>query len=430
MAKVGLKDVAQALTRKKNIDVADAEKYIDEFFSLIGDSLVFDKVVKVKGLGTFKLVDVRDRESVDVNTGDRVIIDGHSKISFQPETNLKDLVNKPFSQFETVILNDGVNFDNELVNEQEEETEPIRQQSNKVVSQNKVAAVLEDAASNCMPAISEESESGKLPENIESDTSSFNVGEIVHTESRENLDTKRNVTISTSLDGEDKIVTNDIEKTSCSDNHVSSEQDCIVPGGEKLSISLSKKKCDNEKREKKTSFLKITLECLAIVIIFVVIFFAGFFIGKNKNTPQVLGQSPISYKEKRIAKTKIETNKEEARKQDIDSTKNNKDEYKVSEEIRTSKKENDIDSKNANQLDELADARKLVRTGAYIISGTVRVVIMNKNMTLKKLARIYLGDDMECYIIVHNGRAKFKPGESINIPKLKLKKKVSNKKVS
>lgn len=426
MAKVGLKDVAQALAKKKNIDVVDAEKYIDEFFSLIEDSLVLDKVVKVKGLGTFKLVDVRDRESVDVNTGDRVIIDGHSKISFQPEANLKDLVNKPFSQFETVILNDGVDFDNELVNEQEEETEPLRQQYSKGVAQSKVAAVLEDAASNCMPAINEESESDKLPEDIESD---FNTGKIeLHTEPRENLDSKGNVTISTSLDGEDKIVTNDIEKTSCSDNQVSAEQGCDVPGGEEL--SLSKKKCDNEKREKKTSFFKIALECLAIVIIFVVIFFAGFFIGKNKNTPQVSGQKTIPYKERRIAKTKVETNKGETRKQDIDSTKNNEAEYKVYEEISASEEENDIDNKNAKQLDELTDARKLVHTGAYIISGTARVVIMNQNMTLKKLARIYLGDGMECYIIVHNGKAKFKPGESINIPKLKLKKKVSNKKVS
>lgn len=427
MAKVGLKDIAQALAKKKNIDVVDAEKYIDEFFSLIEDSLILDKVVKVKGLGTFKLVDVRDRESVDVNTGDRVIIDGHSKISFQPEANLKDLVNKPFSQFETVILNDGVDFDNELVNEQEEETEPLRQQYSKGVSQNKVAAVLEDAASNCMPAINEESESDKLPEDIESDTYSFNAREIeLHTEPREILDTKGNVTISTSLDGEDKIVTNDIEKTSCSDNQVPSEHDYAVPSGEELSIS--KKKCDNEKRERKISFFKIALECLAIVIIFVVIFFAGFFIGKNKNTSQVSGQRPVLYK--RVAKIKVETHKEEIRKQDIDSTKNNEAEYKVSEEIRASEEENDIDNKNAKQLDELADARKLVRTGAYIISGTSRVVIMNQNMTLKKLARIYLGDGMECYIIVHNGKAKFKPGESINIPKLKLKKKVPNKKVS
>lgn len=117
MAKIGIKNIADALARKKNLSPDEAEKYVETFFSLINEALIPDKIVKIKGFGTFKLVDVRDRESVDVNTGERVVIDGHSKISFVPDNTLKELVNKPFSQFETVVLNDGVDFEKDNIEE-------------------------------------------------------------------------------------------------------------------------------------------------------------------------------------------------------------------------------------------------------------------------------------------------------------------------
>ena len=105
-----MKDIASQLAKKKNIRISEAENYLDAFFAVIHDGLKADKLVKIKGFGTFKLIEVRDRESVDVNTGERVLIDGHTKITFTPENSLKEMVNKPFSQFETVELNDGVEF--------------------------------------------------------------------------------------------------------------------------------------------------------------------------------------------------------------------------------------------------------------------------------------------------------------------------------
>ena len=108
MGKILMKDIASQLAKKKNIRISEAENYLDAFFAVIHDGLKADKLVKIKGFGTFKLIEVRDRESVDVNTGERVLIDGHTKITFTPENSLKEMVNKPFSQFETVELNDVI----------------------------------------------------------------------------------------------------------------------------------------------------------------------------------------------------------------------------------------------------------------------------------------------------------------------------------
>ncbi len=125
MGKVGIKNIAAVLAAKKNLSPEEAEKYVDAFFSLVNEALIPDKIVKIKGFGTFKLIDVRDRESVDVNTGERMVIDGHSKITFAPDNTLKELVNKPFSQFETVVLNDGVDFDKEMEEFAETEIEAV-----------------------------------------------------------------------------------------------------------------------------------------------------------------------------------------------------------------------------------------------------------------------------------------------------------------
>lgn len=111
MSKISLSDLAQRLAEKSGISQQDAELFIRKMFDVANEGLQSDKLVKVKWLGTFKVMAVKDRESVDVNTGERIIIEGRDKISFTPDNILKEIVNKPFAQFETVVVNDGVNFD-------------------------------------------------------------------------------------------------------------------------------------------------------------------------------------------------------------------------------------------------------------------------------------------------------------------------------
>lgn len=122
MSKTTIKELALSLSEKHDLSKADAERFVATIFEVINDGLEDDKLVKVKGLGAFKIIGVAARKSVDVNTGEPIVIEGRNKISFTPDASMRDDVNKPFSQFETVIINDGVDFssiDKEYENENE-----------------------------------------------------------------------------------------------------------------------------------------------------------------------------------------------------------------------------------------------------------------------------------------------------------------------
>ena len=113
MAKLYLSELSAVLAEKQGIDRRTAQRFVTSVVAVVQSGLEADRLVKIKGLGTFKIIDVEARESVNVNTGERLVIGGHSKLTFLPDNTMKELVNKPFSQFETVILNDGVEFDDD-----------------------------------------------------------------------------------------------------------------------------------------------------------------------------------------------------------------------------------------------------------------------------------------------------------------------------
>ena len=117
MSKLNIYDLCSVLTSKNGLDDKESHRFIKAIFDVIQEGLDEDKIVKVKGLGTFKIIEVDDRESINVNTGERVLIEGHSKLTFTPDSVMKEIVNKPFSQFETVILNEGVDFPEPVVEE-------------------------------------------------------------------------------------------------------------------------------------------------------------------------------------------------------------------------------------------------------------------------------------------------------------------------
>lgn len=110
MSKLGNKELSSSLSDKHGLNKTDAEKFVSAFFDVINEGLASEKLVKIKGLGTFKIIGVAARKSVDVNTGAPIVIEGRDKISFTPDATLRDEINKPFSQFDTVVLNDGVDF--------------------------------------------------------------------------------------------------------------------------------------------------------------------------------------------------------------------------------------------------------------------------------------------------------------------------------
>ncbi len=110
MSRLSIQDIASVLVKKHGLSASDANKFVTALFDVINDGLHSEKIVKIKGLGTFKVIDVRQRESVNVNTGERFVIEGHGKITFIPDPVVRDLVNKPFALFKEVELNDGVDF--------------------------------------------------------------------------------------------------------------------------------------------------------------------------------------------------------------------------------------------------------------------------------------------------------------------------------
>lgn len=148
--KITLQDLVELLSIKLGITKKHADTVVREFFNLIEEALATEKYVKIKGLGTFKLTEVDSRESMNVNTGERIEIQGHTKISFTPDTIMKDLINKPFSHFETVVLNDGVQLEDTPF-EEEAKTDEITDEKVEIIVEQpemQVVAVEEEVPAN------------------------------------------------------------------------------------------------------------------------------------------------------------------------------------------------------------------------------------------------------------------------------------------
>ena len=140
--KLSLQELANVLSEKQGIYKKDAELFIKELFDLVEEALANEKYVKIKGLGVFKLIEVDSRESINVNTGERIEIQGHSKVSFTPETSLKELINKPFAHFETVILNEGTVLEDtqvevDVINEEKKEESVEKEIETQTISTEK-----------------------------------------------------------------------------------------------------------------------------------------------------------------------------------------------------------------------------------------------------------------------------------------------------
>lgn len=161
MAKNKIMNITSALSTKYKMPLKEAEAFVAMVFDVVNEGLQKDKLVKVKGLGTFKVAAVKDRESVNVNTGERVLIEGHDKITFTPDAVLRDFVNKPFAQFETVVVKDGVDFsdlDSQKVPEIIETAE---------VPENSETAETPDTLLSAVPEEPKESEAPEAPETPE-----------------------------------------------------------------------------------------------------------------------------------------------------------------------------------------------------------------------------------------------------------------------
>lgn len=422
MAKI--QDLAKYLSKKHKIQQKEAERFLTALVDVLNEGLHYEKLVKVKGLGTFKVIEVKNRESVDVNTGERILIEGRPKITFTPDAVMKDLVNKPFAQFETVVLNEGVTFDN-LSEEPEVELteEPEPQPEIEQLIEEKPAP--EPEVEEEQPEIVEEQpEEIMVPEETVTETvvplAEMPVSEVEEPEMPEEALTEETALpeVEEPNKPEDSEYSEDSENSEYSEN--SDNSDNFEPKSCKSWIGW----------------------LLGMIAVGALMYFVGYHFGKQSaqavQEPQVVAADTTSV-EKTQAPVDTVANKVEDEKAaaqaaaakakadsiaQVEAYAKAEAAKKAAYEAEVKKQQEEaMTQSSATDSKALTNARNIVRTGAYNIVGTQQSVVVRKGQTLERISKTYLGPGMEVYVMVHNGVTEAKEGSTLKIPKLQVKKK-------
>ena len=393
MAKVN--DFARELSEKYGLSLGDASDFVSAMFDVVKEELDgADSSVKIKGFGTFKVSAVGARASVDVNTGERIIIDGRNKISFTPEVLLRDRVNRPFVQFETVVLNDGVDF-SEIDEESEEELDSVTETEPQEVQLSPTAPTGQPTDQSANPQ-----------------SSSATASKAVNTEEHRDM-ARRLMTPKTETIEEDSEESDD--KTTATAPEADDEG--IVIGG-----------C--RQRSPRIMYVLTIASFLILVSLGIGMYFLYQRIEEKNHVIDRL-------------ESRLYAQQEAAERADAQPAVAVKDTIVPNDSLRAAelhaaekaKKDSIAASKSAAEAkasqssvapstattpsDYNYDTR--VRTGAYIIVGVAKTVTVQPGQTLASISKAYLGEGMECYVEVLNNRHSVKAGEKLKIPQLKLK---------
>ena len=393
MAKVN--DFARELSEKYGLSLGDASDFVSAMFDVVKEELDgADSSVKIKGFGTFKVSAVGARASVDVNTGERIIIDGRNKISFTPEVLLRDRVNRPFVQFETVVLNDGVDF-SEIDEESEEELDSVTETEPQEVQLSPTAPT-----------------SQSTDQSTDHYSSSATASKAVNTEEHRDM-ARRLMTPKTETIEEGNEELDD--KTTATAPEADDEG--IVIGG-----------C--RQRSPRIMYVLTIASFLILVSLGIGMFFLYQRIEEKNHVIDRL-------------ESRLYAQQEAAERADAQPAVAVKDTIVPNDSLRAAelhaaekaKKDSIAASKSAAEAkasqssvapstattpsDYNYDTR--VRTGAYIIVGVAKTVTVQPGQTLASISKAYLGEGMVCYVEVLNNRHSVKAGEKLKIPQLKLK---------
>jgi DNA-binding protein HU len=418
-----IKDLARFLVEKHGIKLADAELFISLMTEIINEGVHRERQVKIKGLGTFKLTSVSSRESIDVNTGERIVIEGRDKLSFAPDNAMKELVNQPFSQFETVVVNDGVELEDEY-KEQAEEVAPAEEK--KEIVEEKAVEEIELPREEPVEPIAVVSEMSAETMSVEEDKvqetiSETNVSEV------EQIETAQE-TIETASDN----VAKDEEDTP--DSSPEKEDEPMVE-------ETDSRENDNEDTENistvntphKSSSMKplvVGFVALFVVLIGTICFM---FMKLCQQNEQIYNfKMEVQTLQMELLKKQYSTMKgcSKVMKPAAVAEKPAPAEKKsvpVAEkptpvtEKSTSVAEKSVSSKEEDIYEALNKSDARVRTGAYRIVGVKQVIKVKRGQTLSSISRLYLGPGMECYIEVMNKNKELKEGDRVKIPELKRK---------
>ena len=462
MSKFSLNTLGTLLADKSGLSQVEAELFIRKMFDVCNQGLDADKQVKIKWLGTFKVQATKDRESINVNTGERFTIEGRDKLTFTPDNILKEIVNKPFAQFETVVVNDGVDFDEIDEKFGEEQTEDAPAQvidfldEEKTVTPNPEVVVIgsekekeKEAEDELAKQIAiEQAKQEKLKQaQLEQERIQKEKLEKEKQE-QERLEQER-------LEQE-RLEQERLEQEKL---ELAQQQQALKAVVEPAVPASDESEEEEEEEESSNSHHIVIPRYLVVAVCLIVVALIGgmgwfaFNYGQMtaqrdhlamqlnqyhqapaKKVPAKPAAAPLSQEQKlcqkamedsiRMAKTaeavKLAENSDE---ESASAEKAKQTEVKAKAEAKEKAKDKAEEKATSKIASSQYDKDARVRTGAYRITGVAQTVTVGAGQTLEQISTRYLGSGMECYVEALNGTSTVKAGQKIKIPKLELKKK-------
>ena len=426
MGKYTIQQLAEILVKKNGLNEKEAQDFVVAIFEIVKEGLEQDKLVKIKGFGTFKIIDIDPRASINVNTGERVLIEGHQKITFTPDAVMKEMVNRPFSQFETVILNDGVdlseidrtyNFEpdnNTGVEESETEQDTQETQDNTQDTQDTQAEVSTEKTT-----IVEEPEPTIVETTEEPETT----------------------IVETTEEPEPPTITSEEvpAREAVADGHCDQEEEDDDDDDDTASPDVF-----DDDSETSGSYWKWVVAAVVCLILMAAAAYGGYMFGLEEGKHQEK-KSQIADYAAQLDKQTAELRKQRLANQEQALADTSATAKKVADTSATAQKVADT-SPTKKEVSATSPATQSatstpsaeedysryntsdvrIRTGAYIIVGIDKTVTAQEGQTIGKIAQSQLGPGMSCYVEAVNGMKEntvLKKGTRIKIPKLRHKKK-------
>lgn len=482
MSKFSLNTLGKLLADKSGLSQVEAELFIRKMFDVCNQGLDADKQVKIKWLGTFKVQATKDRESINVNTGERFTIEGRDKLTFTPDNILKEIVNKPFAQFETVVVNDGVDFDEIDEKFGEEQTEDAPAQVIDFLDEEKTATPNPEVVVIGSEKEKEKEAEDELAKQIAIEQAKLErlkqaqleqeriQKEKLEKEKQEQERLEQERLEQERLEQEkleqEKLEQERLEQERLEQERLEQEKLELAQQQQALkavvepAVPASDESEEEEEEEESSNSHHIVIPRYLVVAVCLIVvaliggmgwfaFNYGQMTAQRDHLAMQLNQyhqtpakkvsaksaaAPLSQEQKlrqkamedsiRMAKT-AEAVKlaEKSDKESASAEKAKQTEAKAKAEAKEKAKDKDEEKATSKIASSQYDKDARVRTGAYRIIGVAQTVTVDAGQTLEQISTRYLGSGMECYVEALNGKNTVKAGQKIKIPKLELKKK-------
>lgn len=457
MSKFSLNTLGKLLADKSGLSQVEAELFIRKMFDVCNQGLEADKQVKIKWLGTFKVQATKDRESINVNTGERFTIEGRDKLTFTPDNILKEIVNKPFAQFETVVVNDGVDFDEIDEKFGEEQTEDAPAQVIDFLDEEKTATPNPEAVVNGSEKEKEKEAEDELAKQIAIEQTKLErLKQAQLEQERIQKEKQEQERLEQERLEQERLEQERLEQEKLELTQQQQAQKAVV----EPAVPASDESEEEEEEEESSNSHHIVIPrylvvavCLIVVALIGGMGWFAFNYGQMtaqrdhlamqlnqyhqapaKKVPAKPAAAPLSQEQKlrqkamedsiRMAKTaeavKLAENSDE---ESANAEKAKQAEAKAKAEAKEKAKDKAEEKAASKIASSQYDKDARVRTGAYRIIGVAQTVTVGAGQTLEQISTRYLGSGMECYVEALNGTSTVKAGQKIKIPKLELKKK-------